>query len=167
MPQSATRSDFDQRLFRRAWFRLVIPLLFAAVMFGIALHQRPEQFAYALGGFGIVTCFCLLLHGGVLVSTSGIAWYVLTPRWRYRVVPWDAVRGLSRCRWGQRKILLDVQPGRYEPWVWGSPQPDRPMTILLDTRNLAEGDAVWPTLQAFYAAQQRAMPHKVQPIETL
>jgi hypothetical protein len=145
----------DSRIFHRARFRVVIPMLFAAYMFGSVIYHRPEQWGFALVGFACLATMCILLHGGIVISSDGIGWYVVTPRWRYRFVPWEAVNDMAQSRWSlHHHINLDVQPGRYEPWVWGTPRAERPMIIKLHISALVDSHAVWETLQEFYAWYQ-------------
>ena len=90
----------------------------------------------------------LLSHGGLVVSPDGLAWYILRPRWRYRVVPWNAVFEVHRTFGFLEPIRLDVRQGRYEPWVWGKPQPNRVLTLEVWSNGYAGGSVLWETIRA-------------------
>ncbi len=96
--------------FRRHWHRTVIPAVFAIAAFGLFAHRVPDSLWVAVPALCFSLLFCALLHGGLIISREGIAWYILHPKWRYRVIPWQAV--------------LDVRKDVFQPV--SSDPPDRP-----------------------------------------
>lgn len=140
--------------FRRQQYRLAIPCLFAAVMFGLFAYNVPNGRWVAAPALGLTLLFASLLHGGLVLSPEGIAWYVLTPRWRYRFIPWGAVIEAQKSRFGQPRIRVTAEPGRYEPWVWGAVRPGRPIGVTIWTRNYADGEHIWPAVHHFWKALQ-------------
>ena len=151
-PSEACRHDF-----RRQWHRLVIPCLFVVGGFVAFACRVPDGIWYAIPSLAFGLLVCTLLHGGVRLTRDGIEWYVLHPKWCYRRVPWGAVCEVRNCRLFQPGVALRVEPGRYEPWVWGNPRADRPLEIRIWTNGYVRGE----TLGA--AIRQRAVSHLPQP----
>lgn len=144
----APRDDVDRRHFPRQWFRSLIPFGFAVVAFGMFADRVPGGVWYAVPGLCLVTAFALALHGGLILTRDGIEWYAVHPRWRFRRVPWSAVLD-ARPGWlgAGHSVRLVVADGRYEPWVWGTPEPGGRREVVVHTRDLAEGAAVWDAIR--------------------
>lgn len=133
-------SRASEQHFRRQSYRLVIPWLFACGEFGLFTVRVPDGIWYAVPALTICLLMCLLLHGGIRLTRAGIEWYVLTPGWYYRRVPWGVVRKVQVDRPLQPTVLLTVEAGRYEPWVFGATRRDRPSQISIRTNGYTRGD---------------------------
>jgi hypothetical protein len=138
------------RHFRRQWYRLVIPCVFAVAMCGLFAFRIPDSLWVALPALSVTLLVCALLHGGLTLSRVGIAWYVLFPKWRYRTIPWPVVREVRKSPFGlPPRLRLLVEPGRYEPWLWGTPRRDQPLEIEIWTQGFTGGEALWDAIQRF------------------
>jgi hypothetical protein len=126
----------------------VIPCAFAAFSFGAFAIEVPGATWLALAGVALSVLFCLVLHGGIVVSDRGIEWYAVHPRWRYRFVPWDCVLDVRKSIFGLQPIHLIVKHGRYEPWVWGRPRRGERMDIEIWSIGYAGGDAIWDAVRS-------------------
>jgi hypothetical protein len=137
--------------FKRHWWRSVIPGIFFIFAFGSFAYRVPEATGLAVVGACLGVALCALLHGGLIISSNGIAWYFVRPAWRYRVVPWDKVRDVRKTVFGlMEPVRLIVDHDRYELWVWGNPRPDRMMEIEIRTIGYAGGEAIWDTIHRFW-----------------
>lgn len=138
----------DTRYFHQQWWRSLIPCLFSLVVFGIYAFQHLAM--------GLVACvfsvlFCVLMHRGLIVSSQGIAWYLVRPQWRYRFIPWSAVHDVRRSPIAMRNcIQLMVRHDRYEIWIWGKPNPDRQMSIEIWIQGFTDGHAIEETIEHFH-----------------
>lgn len=144
--------DDAGRAFPQQWYRCVLPGVFVLGACGLFVSRTLSATvpAVLVALFGVA--LCLLLHGGLIVSAGGIGWYVLRPRWRYRFVPWDAVLDVRRPFGFFEPIRLNVRHGRYEPWVWGEPQPNRVLTLEVWSNGYTGGERVWDTIRAYRSA---------------
>jgi hypothetical protein len=112
-----------------AWFAPVAPL------FGIPLMVLCAT----IGAF---------TNAGIILSGDGIAWYALVPRWRFRVVPWQAVRGVRRNFFGRGGVVyITVESGRYEPTVRGEPRPGRTEILEVWLRTVVNSDELVPAVE--------------------
>lgn len=143
--------------FRRHWWRTAIPAAFAVVMFGLFVHHVPAAVGVAVPSLGLLLLLCAALHGGVTVSREGIAWYILRPKWRYRVIPWSAVLDVRKSLFGLNPVRLIVEHRRYEPWVWGTEQPDRRSEVEVWPNGYAGGEALWDTIHRYWSLQNRGI----------
>lgn len=133
-----------ERRFRRQLHRLLIPCALGAFAFGGFAFRMPHTTPLAVAGFLLIVAFALLLHRGLILTADGIAWYVVLPRCVYRRVPWSAVTG-----WFGARIVLEVEPGRYEPTVWGTPR----SPIVIHTRELVHGDELFESIRSFHGTR--------------
>lgn len=140
------------RHFRRQWYRFAIPSAFAVLAFGQFAYYVPDALWIAMIGLCLSISLCAMLHGGLIVSREGIEWYILHPRWRYRVVPWDAVLDIRKTLFVLHPIRLIVEEGRYERWLWGTPRPDRRMDIEIWPRGYSGGRALWDLLHEYWSS---------------
>jgi hypothetical protein len=139
--------DGVDRTFPRQWYRSAIPGAMVLTMCGLFTYHTPEALWLAVAIACVGSVACLLLHGGLIVTPTGLAWYTFCPRWRYRVVPWDAVLDVRRTLGFLEPIRLDVRHGRYEPWVWGKPQPNRVLTLEVWSNGYASGQDLWDAIR--------------------
>jgi hypothetical protein len=143
-----------RRQFRRQLHRLVFPCLFVVGMFGYFAYRVPGAIWVAIPAIGIGLLFCLLLHGGLIISSEGIEWYILCPQWRYRMIPWDAVLDVRRAFDFLGPIRLEVKNDRYEMWIWGKPNPDRALTIEIWSNGYSGGETILNTILAFRSSRE-------------
>jgi len=141
--------------FRRHWYRAAIPGAFAVASFGLFAYRVPDGIWVAIPLLCLSLLFCALLHGGLIISSEGIEWYILRPKWRYRAIPWQAVLDVRKTRLGLHPLRLIVQHGRYELWLWGAPQPDRQMDIEIWPNAYSGGEAIWDAIQHFWSSRDR------------
>ena len=132
--------------FRRQMHRLLIPCVFGAFAFGSFAYHVPHATPLALIGFLVLVAFALVLHRGLILTADGIAWYVVHPRCVYRRVPWAAVKCV-RSGWLGGRIVLDVEPGRYEATLWGMPR----TPIVIHTRELARGEELLDAINSLHS----------------
>lgn len=145
-----------QAQFRRQWYRTAIPSAFAFATFGLFAYHIPNGIWVAVPALCMTLLFCSLLHGGLIISHEGIAWYILHPKWRYRSIPWPAVLEVRRTLFGIfHPIHLTVEHGRYEVWIW-TPQRDRQMCIMIRTNGYSSGNEIWDVLRDFRTSWARA-----------
>jgi hypothetical protein len=132
----------------------VIPGIFAVTVFGVFAYRIDGGFWLAVLGICLSLAFCALLHGGLVISHEGIEWYILRPKWRYRFIPWHVVLDVRKSLFGVlHPIRLIVKHGRYEPWLWGTPQPDRKMDVEIWPNGYADGEAIWDTIHQFWSSR--------------
>jgi hypothetical protein len=107
-------------IFRRQLHRAIVPALFAIGSFvGFALTVTvPGTTGYAIAGAGLSVLLCAALHGGLILTDDGIAWYILRPAWRYRFIPWSAVRDVRKFLFVLHPVRLIMKPGERELCVW-------------------------------------------------
>ncbi|MFO0805329.1 MAG: hypothetical protein U0791_19670 [Gemmataceae bacterium] len=132
------------RHFPRQLHRLLLPCAFAAFAFGSFAYHVPVAAGLAAFGFMLIVAFALVLHRGLILTPDGLAWYVVHPRFVYRRVPWAAVKDVRTGFFGNR-LYLDVEPGRYEPVLWGLAR--SPITI--HTRELVRGEELREAIESF------------------
>lgn len=142
--------------FRRHLHRAVIPAVFAVVVFALFAYRIPDALWVAIPGLCFCLLLCVLLHGGLIISHEGIAWYILRPTWRYRTIPWQAVLDVRKTLFGLlHPIRLIVKDGRYEPWLWGTPRPNRRRDIAIWPYSYTGGEAVWDVIHHFWSSPNR------------
>ena len=90
-----------------------------------------------------------------MISSEGIEWYILRPKWRYRAIPWRAVLDVRKSLFGLQPIRLIVEHARYEPWLWGTPQRDRQMDIEIWPNAYTGGEAIWDVIRQFWSSRDR------------
>lgn len=148
-----------RRVFRRQWHRFAVPAAVAVAAFGGFAWRIPDGLWVAIPGLCVSLLFCACLHGGLTLTREGIEWYVIRPNWRFRTIPWAAVRDVRKSLFGLLpRIRLVAAPGRYELWVWGTPRPDRPMEVEIWTQGLTGGDAVWDAIHQFWSPRDGVAP---------
>ena len=123
--------------------------------FGQFAYRIPDGIWVAIPFLCFSLLFCAFLQGGLIISGEGIEWYILRPKWRYRAIPWQAVLDVRKTRFGLHPIGLIVEHGRYEPWLWGTPQRDRQMDIDIWSNGYAGGEAIWDAIQYFWSSRDR------------
>ena len=132
-----------ERRFHRQLHRVLIPIAFAAFVFGSFAYRVPEATPLAAVGFLLLVGIAALLHRGLILTADGIRWYTLHPRFVYRHVPWSAVRS-ARPGWLGGVIRLEVEPGHYEPTLWGTPR----SPIVIHTREWVRGEELHEAIEA-------------------
>lgn len=148
----------DQLHFSRQLHRTIIPCLFALWLFGAFAYSIPNGIWYAIPFFCLAVLFCLSLHRGLIISQDEIVWYILRPKWRYRVIPWHAVTDVRVGRFFGPGVRLTVKSGQYEPWVWGSPRPTREMEIDIWTQEFAKRRSLQEAIQHIWLSRNPAIP---------
>lgn len=153
---TTTTSDVRERqIFRRQWHRFLIPCAFAIFTFGMFAYRIPDGVWIAVPALCLTLAFCSILHGGLIVSAEGIEWYVLHPKLRYRRIPWQAVIDKRKVFFGTMPpILLVVESGKYEPWVWGTPRCNRTIEFVIYTNSLVRGRTLWDAIQQFSLSRE-------------
>jgi hypothetical protein len=116
---------------RRVFFVFAFAVVIAAL---VAVGWRAAvALLFGIPLVAFVVAIAAFLNAGLILSREGIEWYALTPRWRFRKVPWDAVLGVRGQHHDGRGVLyLIVESGCYERWVWGTPHEGR--TAIIEIR---------------------------------
>jgi hypothetical protein len=154
---STVGNDSARPLFRRQWHRLVIPCAFAVLAFGMFAYRVPNGVWYAAPGLGVILGLAVGLHRGVVLTRDGIEWFVVQPRWRYRRVPWSALIEVRPGWFGAgQAVRLVVADGRYEPWVWGTPKVGGRREVVITTRDLAGGAALYDAILQAWEIEESA-----------
>ena len=135
--------DRFPRQLHRFWIRCA----FAALAFGGFAYRVPAAAGWAALGFVLIVAFALVLHRGLILTADGLTWYVVHPRFVYRRVPWAGVNAVRTGFFGNR-LYLDVDPGRYEPVLWGRVR--SPITIHV--RELVRGEELRDAIESFRGA---------------
>jgi hypothetical protein len=145
-----TLTESPARRFRPHPFRLAIPF---AVLVGTLAYLgwwHPPALLFAAPLLAVVFTLVAFGNAGVVLSPSGIEWYAIRPGWRFRRVPWSAVRDVRAALFGFGNcITLTLDPGRYEPWAWGRVRPDRPIEVQLWRTTFVDGDELLDALRHF------------------
>ncbi|HVL12957.1 MAG TPA: hypothetical protein VM529_10355 [Gemmata sp.] len=145
----ATTLGPDARIFRPHPVYILIPFAVGLVAIAATAWFAPLALLYTVPTIAVALAIVSLGNAGLIVTRDGIEWYALRPRWRFRAVPWDAVIDVRRSLFGRgNAIRLKVKPGRYEPWIWGTPHPDRPQTIVIHLIPLCDRDDLLTAIQA-------------------
>lgn len=149
----------EPRHFRRHWWRAAIPVLVGIAMFvGFAI-QIPQGVWVAIVGCLVVLLIGSLQLGGLIISRDGLAWYVLRPQWTYREIPWDAVLEIRERTFGMYPMRLILREGRYEPWFWGTPNPERTIEVQIWPSGFTGGHGIYEAMRQFWSPPQPKTDH--------
>ncbi len=140
---------------------LLFPFGIAAIFIvGIAWMQ-PLILAIVVPFFALVLTLVATGNSGLILSPEGLEWYALHPRWRFRKVPWHAIvstrNGFFQLGYAPfGPVLLTVEFGQYERWVWGKPRRDKHATIEIWTRHLVCGKNLWESIERWRNEHENA-----------
>lgn len=137
-------------------YRFMIGAVLAVAAIGAAGWLAPLALLFVVPLFAVVLAIGAFSNAGLILSDDGIEWYALRRKWRFRKVPWSAVIGVRRRFLGLDPIVLTVEGGRYERWVWGTPRRDRPIDFGIWTNALVGGGDVLAALRRRLAEREPA-----------
>jgi hypothetical protein len=144
------------KVFHPQWWRTGLIGAIALTLIGVVGWRLPTALWVCVPMLGLTLVLAAFLHAGLILSRRGIEWYAIHPQWRFRKVPWHAVRDVRRGLFGfGGQIVLTVESGCYEVWVWGRPRRDREITIEIYPNALARGEEVWGSIQEWLARERR------------
>src|SRR5262245_53112565 len=138
------------QLFRPRRFFLVFPCATAALTMAVIGWQFPIALWSAVPLIGLALALTAFGNAGLILSREGVEWYALSPKWRFRRVPWHAVLGVRRGLFGLgNRIDLIVLSGHYEPWAWGTPRRDQQRVLEIWPTALVRGDEVLEAIKGW------------------
>lgn len=137
---------------RRASYLLTGAVL--AVMLAIAGWYDFDAVIYFGPVLAGILTLVTLLQPGIEVTDDGLNWFILRPQWRYRFVPWTAIRELKRSFFGiGDRIRLICEPGRFHRPIWGTKA--RPRVIELSRRSFVRGGELIEWIESVLSERQR------------
>ncbi len=150
----------QMQVFRPRFVYLALPFAVTVIAIVAIGWFSPPVLLFALPLFAVVLTIGATSNSGLILSHEGIEWYAVTPRWRFRKIPWKAVRsarlgffGFGRTYFGP--IILTVELDRYEWWAWGTPRRDKCLTIEIFRRYLVRHDEIWDAIQHWLQYRDR------------
>lgn len=149
-------SSITTRIFvahQRPFYASLLVSLFS-LMLGIALAPNVLPTLIPLLLFVCLVARCC--SASVLLDQRGISWFIFTPRWCYRTIPWDAIIDIKPTPIVSRQLAIRTTPGRFEPTLWDSTSP-RPMRYGMSTMQFRDGDQLLQAMQEGLTISREAM----------
>lgn len=144
-------TDRSEQIFWPNRRGLLAGVLVMIAIFAVIGWMKPTALWIAAPFLTCVFVLRMTVRYGLILSHSGIDWFVLSPQWRYRSIPWSAVKDIRWSLFGYGGwIILSVEGGRYERTLWGSSCRERMMTFPLYPHSYALGRDLWDTLHDWW-----------------
>jgi hypothetical protein len=147
----ATMTDRPEQILwpnRRGWLAGVVVLI---AIFAVIGWMKPAALWVAVPFLTCIFVARMTVRYGLILSHAGIEWFILSPQWRYRSIPWSAVKHIRWSIFGYGGwIILYVEGGKYERNVWGTPRRERTMTYPIYPHSFALGRGVWDALHNWW-----------------